>query len=269
MDYIEGLKSLMPDMFLALCDGDTLPGCSNKRISKSVSKTVSFLETCSGQRDQTPSLLKTSIIGAVEGGLEMKARTKCAKEVVSLNPDAFLLDGFHNNGPSSETLEFDSIRSVLTDTVGLLPPNKVKCYFGLCSPEMVFNLVKSGIDIFDCSYAYQITERDSAFVFPNKMAKYPTTPEAEFSEIGIETINLNDSQHRESFTPLVANCDCYTCRNFTRAYIHHLTSVKEMLGKVLLQIHNLHHYYTFFSSLQTAIKEDQVEHFQNIVFNKM
>ena len=100
------------------------------------------------------------------------------------------------------------------------------------------------------------------------MAKYPTTPEAEFSEIGIETINLNDSQHRESFTPLVANCDCYTCRNFTRAYIHHLTSVKEMLGKVLLQIHNLHHYYTFFSSLQTAIKEDQVEHFQNIVFNK-
>lgn len=64
---------------------------------------------------------------------------------------------------------------------------------------------------------------------------------------------------------MVPSCSCYTCRNFTKAYIHHLVMVKEMLGRVLLQLHNLHHYRTFFTSIQVAIKQDQVEEFKKAV----
>ena len=81
-------------------------------------------------------------------------------------------------------------------------------------------------------------------------------------------MNMADTKHRMLMTPLVASCDCYACRNFTRSYIHHLVSVKEMLGKVLLQIHNLHHYYTFFKSLQNAIKDEKVEEIEKLVLNK-
>ena len=85
---------------------------------------------------------------------------------------------------------------------------------------------------------------------------------------GDNEIDLSSADHRESFTCLVPHCDCYTCLHFTSAYLHHLVSVKEMLAKVLLQVHNLHHYYTFFSSLQSAIKEDRVEAFKSIVLRK-
>jgi len=268
LDYIQGLSSLKPDLFLGLCDGDTLPGCSNKRVSKSVSKSLSFLETCIGQRDCIPSLLKTPIIGAIEGGLDVKARTKSVKEVTSMDVDAFLIDGFHNNGPATENIQFESFSSVLQDTMFQLPANKPKCYFGICNPALVLRLVKAGIDIFDCSYPYFVTERDSALVFPNKFCIKLDPSEDESITTGEMEMNMADLKHRMSMTPLVLNCDCYTCRNFTRSYIHHLVSVKEMLGKVLLQIHNLHHYYTFFKSLQNVIKEEKVEEFERHVLNQ-
>ena len=261
LDYMTGVSCLMPDMFLSLCDGDTAPGCSNKRVSKSVSKTISFLDTCQGQRDLSQSLLKTSVMGAVEGGLDMRARTKSAQETVARNVDAYLLDGFHINGPSTETLNYESFKAVMLETMSLLPSDKPRCYFGLSSPEMIFSLVSAGVDVFDCSYVYAVTERDSALVFTNS---FDTVNDDD----GVSEINLGDTKHRECFTALVDNCQCYACRNFTRAYIHHLVVVKEMLAKVLLQIHNLHHYFTFFKNLQTSIKEDKVDVFRSIVLKK-
>ena len=268
LEYMEGVAAVMPELFVALCDGDTEPGCSNKRISKSVSKTINFLDTCAGQRDLTPNLLKTGIIGAVEGGLEIKARTKCAKEVVARNVDAFLLDGFHNNGPTTEDIEFDSFKSVLMDTMALLPEDKPKMYFGASPPALVFKLVRSGVDIFDTTYPYLVTERDSALVFANKLTE-SVPPSSENAESTHTEMDLSSPEHRNSFVPLVAGCSCYTCRHFTRAYLHHLVTVKEMLARVLLQLHNLHHYYVFFQSLQAAVKEDKVELFENIVLNKL
>jgi len=267
LDYIQGLSSLKPDSFLGLCDGDTLPGCSNKRVSKSVSKSLSFLETCIGQRDLTPSLLKTPIIGAIEGGLDVKARAKSVKEVTSMNVDAFLLDGFHNNGPATENIKFESFSPVLQDVMAQLPANKPKCYFGISNPALVLKMVKAGVDIFDCSYPYAVTERDSALVFLNKFCPLEPSEDDSFPTGDME-MNMADTKHRMLMTPLVASCDCYACRNFTRSYIHHLVSVKEMLGKVLLQIHNLHHYYTFFKSLQNAIKDEKVEEIEKLVLNK-
>jgi len=270
--FMEAIQHIHPNLFIALCDGDTEPGCSNKRISKSVSKTIDFLDTCLELKKCSPSLDKVGVIGAVEGGLDMKARTKCAKEIVDRGVDGFLLDGFHCNGPASENLEFSSIKEVMLETVSLLPPSKPRFYFGAAPPALVFNLVKLGIDVFDSSFPSLVTEKDSALVFPNiwkneddKKFKPGITESSVSSPEGSMLLSLSCSSNRLAFSPLVPNCDCYTCRNFTRAYIHHLVMVKEMLGKVLLQLHNLHHYQTFFSSLQSAIKLDQVHDFKLLV----
>jgi queuine tRNA-ribosyltransferase subunit QTRTD1 len=202
----------------------------------------------------------------------MKARTKSTKEVVAREVDGFLLDGFHCNGPDSELLQFSSMRDVLAETVSLLPVDKPRFYFGAANPAMVFNLIKEGVDIFDSSYPCLVTERDSALVFPNdwkgdindKLTP-PEVAESSPPPEGSMTQSLACSSNRLAFSPLVPSCSCYTCRNFTKAYIHHLVMVKEMLGRVLLQLHNLHHYRTFFTSIQVAIKQDQVEEFKKAV----
>jgi len=269
--YMEAVKHIKPNILLALCDGDTGQGCSNKRISKSVSKSIDFLDSCLNIREYDSSLQKMSVIAAIEGGLDTKARTKSAKEVVARDVDGFLLDGFHCNGPDSEKLQFASIKPVLAEIMPILPPLKPRFYFGSASPSLVFNLVSEGVDMFDSSYPCMVTERDSALTFPNSRKLSNTTTaslealeSSPHPEVCMEE-NLLCTSNRLRFEPLVASCTCYTCRNFTRAYIHHLLMVNEMLGKVLLQLHNLHHYRLFFTSLQDAIKADQVDDFKQFV----
>ena len=269
--YMEAVKHIQPNILLALCDGDTEPGCSNKRISKSVSKSIDFLDSCMSIREYDSTLSKIGVIAAVEGGLNMKARTKSAKEVVARKVDGFLLDGFHCNGPDSGALQIASIKPVLAEIITLLPPEKPRFYFGSSPPSLVFHMVSEGVDIFDSSYPCTVTETESALIFPNtrewsrKVAASPEVLEASPALTGVMESSLACTSNRFIFEPLVASCTCYTCRNFTRAYIHHLVMVKEMLGKVLLQLHNLHHYGLFFSSLQDAIKQDQVDDFKLVV----
>ena len=275
LEYIKGITAIQPDVFVSLCDGDTEMGASNKRISKAVSKTIDFLDTCIGQRDLTDSLMKTGVIGAVEGGLNSKARTKSATETVARNTEGFLLDGFHTkpvlNYALIDNMLDDARTKVIKETIAQLPADKPRMYFGPCSPDMVLDLVKSGVDVFDSTFPYQVTERNSALVFPNKLPPDQASPVAVEEEADTEGVRVDgdqqemdmaDTGHKTSFTPLLASCECYTCRTFTRAYIHHLVCVNEMLAKVLLQIHNIHHYYVFFQSLQAAIKEDKVEMFK-------
>ena len=267
--YIRSTELVRPQAMVALCDGDTPPGCSNKRISKSVSKSVQFLDSCQEMMEFSSSLGCSSLIAAVEGGLDMKARAKSAKELRARNVEGYLLDGFHTNGASSANIKFEDIQTVLRETVSLLPPEKIKFYFGVTTPALLFKLVREGIDVFDTSYPLMVTERDAALVFPNTLTKPVSPPESLIQEESeAEEIQLGDSCHRTSFSPLVSSCSCYTCRTFTRAYIHHLVSVREMLGKVLLQIHNLHHYLLLFQSLQEAIREDKVDVLEKAVIKQ-
>ena len=266
--YIRTLELVKPQGMVALCDGDTPPGCSNKRISKSVSKTIDFLDKCQELTDSSTELASCSLIAAVEGGLDIKARTKSVKELRARDVEGYLLDGFHLNGASSANLQFESIQSVLRETVSLLPAEKTKLFFGVTNPALLFKLVREGVDVFDTSYPFMVTEKDSALVFPNTLHK-SENPELRFEEGSLgQEMNLTDSCHRSSFIPLVSSCSCYTCRNFSRAYIHHLVSVKEMLGKVLLQIHNLHHYLLLFQSIQQAIRDDNLDMLEKTVLKQ-
>jgi len=264
--YMRGIKAMDPDVFVSLCDGDTPPGCSNKRTSKSVSKSLEFLDECLELKNQMLELTDTAIIGAVEGGREPKARERSAKETASRPVDGFLLDGFHTNGEEGEKMAFEEVEVLIKDVLGILPKEKPKMWHGACPPQLVFDLVSLGVDIFDTSYPYFVTERDSALTFANHFCKLGIDPPESngngLSENQSLELSLADTSLKTDTTALVAGCECYTCRKHTRAYIHHLLAVREMLGKVLLMIHNLHHYTVFFESIGEAIKQDKLEEFR-------
>ena len=186
------------------------------------------------------------------------------------NVDGFLLDGFHCNGPSAANIQWEEIKEPFLETIFHLPGDKPRFYFGPAPPDLVIELVAAGVDIFDTSYPSLVTEREAYLVFTNKFVK-----DANIDDV-IE-ININDvrAKYEENFDnddlrlaqrPLVEGCSCYTCRNFTIAYLHHLVKVREMLGKVLLSLHNLHHYYTFFQAIRQAVLMDQLHLFKKQFF---
>ena len=174
----------------------------------------------------------------------------------------FLLDGFHPNGPDSENIVFDTFQEALSESVVLLPPDKPRFYFGAAPPHLVFDLVAAGVDVFDSTYPNLVTERDGALVFPNTKSQERT--EAVDGKPLYE-LDMGDEALRMDLGPLVAQCPCHTCTSFSRAYVHHLVMTREMLGRVLLSLHNLQHYQTFFLSLQAAIREDTVEQLRQAV----
>jgi queuine tRNA-ribosyltransferase subunit QTRTD1 len=261
--YIELVRRARPAAFLALCDGDTPRDCSNKRISHSVSKSLAFLDSCLEKASLLPELAGTAVIAAVEGGLELKARRKSAREVAARPVHGFLLDGFHQHGPASEHVVFDTFREALAESVVLLPEEKPRFYFGAAPPHLVFELVGAGVDVFDCTYPNVVTERDAALVFPNSLS----AGERQGREAAYER-SMEDESFKMDFSPLVTGCTCHTCQHFTRAYVHHLVTTKEMLGRVLLALHNLHHYHTFHTSLQAAVRQDTVEQLRTAVLGQ-
>ncbi len=226
-------------------------------------KSLEFLDTCLELKDEYPELKDSFILAAVEGGTDLAARKFSATQTRTRPVHGFLLDGFHNNGEKAEMTSWDAIKEAFVETVDNLPKEKPRFYFGPAPPDLVFNLLASGVDVFDSSYPNLVTEREHALIFPNIFKKdlVPEKgilkPERSRFELG-----LNGEEMKLDMSPLVADCSCYTCRNFTRAYINHLILVKEMLAKVLLNLHNLHHYQTFFKSLRSAVTADQVENFK-------
>ena len=233
---------------------------------QAVKKSLELLDSCLELCTEDANLKDSSaVIAAVQGGLDVSARKFSAAETAKRPVAGFLLDGFHLNGEMAENLCWPEVKEAFLETVQLLPAEKPRFYFGAATPDIVFDLLSAGVDVFDNSYPNIVTERESALVFPNSFkpnAIYDKNCPVTKSKF---ELSMRDEIFRLDMSSLVDGCECYTCRNFSRAYVHHLVGVKEMLGKVLLSLHNIHHYATFFNSLREAAKLDQIENFKNRV----
>lgn len=224
------------------------------------------------------------MLGVIEGSNSEKERIRSAKETSQRPVAGFVLEGF-----SSSTRNWCSL---LQKTVDLLLDDKPRFIHGIGSPEEVVSAVECGIDIFDSSYPYQVTDRGCALDinWSRKRLKpelnySPSTPEAlnseqKSSENSLNKVsnsthnkelpdegtlyemNLNHPRYSSDFTPLFSTCTCYCCTNHTRAYVHHLLVTKEMLAKVLLMTHNLHEYSQFFARIRSSIEEDNFDEFK-------
>ncbi|KAM9320427.1 queuine tRNA-ribosyltransferase accessory subunit 2 [Gastrophryne carolinensis] len=268
-------SALMVDWFQCLADGEVLPpGGSRKRARKAVDRSLSFLDECLRLLATNESLKDKTVIGAIEGGDLLEERLRSARETAKRPVGGFLLDGFQGSDASGET-KLNLISSVTEE----LPEDKPRFIHGVGRPDQVLECVERGVDLFDSGFPYEVTERGCALTFSHH---YQPDPEsavldradlcdrekngeeqshdegAEPSPMTSYEICLKEKRFREDFRPLLPGCLCYCCRNHSRAYVHHLLTVKELLAGILLMNHNFQHYFGFFQSVRGALRDGKL-----------
>ncbi|XP_054769986.2 queuine tRNA-ribosyltransferase accessory subunit 2-like isoform X3 [Lytechinus pictus] len=284
--FIALQEAIQPDWFEALCDGDTPQGCSVKRTRKAVDRTLTLLDACLEAQQKSEILRQSDLLGVIEGGQIVAERQRSAKETALRPVAGFVVDGVIDQEMDTST-KSEIIQAVLKE----LPESKPRLLPGISNPCDVLEAVEAGIDIFDSSYPYKVTQRGCALVFPlHGLPDSPAIVDAESidsnqtqqvtvtgngqqvntSGEGQEEngqidprfeLDLSDSRFAEDFSPVFPGCDCYCCTHHTKAYINHLLNVNELLARVLLMTHNCHHYFEFFHSIRTSLKERT---FQNL-----
>ncbi|GLH01884.1 Queuine tRNA-ribosyltransferase accessory subunit 2 [Gryllus bimaculatus] len=269
--YMNVMEAFCPDMYQVLHDGDTDANSGKKRVTKAVDRTSRFTEVCLQRHKSSAVLQNKAILGVIEGGHNISARETSAKEMRDHPFAGFVIDGLCKQGPETENIQTSDIKEIIEKTLAFLPTDKFRIIHGCWNPEVILDLVDMGIDMFDGSYPFIVTERGAALTFCNQIDSYTDchnlntpskeTEEENISECRIYEIDLNNKMYFDDLQPVSKTCSCLTCKEHTRAYIHHLLSAKELLGTVLLMIHNIHHYMEFFQTIRRAIKDDIWEDF--------
>ena len=158
--------------------------------------------------------------------------------------EAIGFDGYAVGGMSVGEPKHEMMR-VLDHTAARLPAGQPRYLMGVGTPEDIVAGVTAGIDMFDC-------------VLPTRNARNGHL----FTRFG--DVRIRNAIHRGDTRPLDETCHCYTCRHFTRAYLHHLQRVNEILGARLNTIHNLHYYLGLAAALRHAIEEDRLPAFASV-----
>lgn len=174
-----------------------------------------------------------SLFGIVQGGAYEDLRKFSAIETVKMNFDGYSIGGVANDGESKEDMY-----KAIDYSIPYLPEDKVRYLMGVGEPVDILEGVERGVDIFDC-------------VLPTRIARHGQA----FTRVG--KINLNNAKYKKDLDPVEDGCDCYCCKNYTKAYIRHLLSVKEVLGGRLLSIHNIRFLIKLTEEIRLAIKEDR------------
>ena len=178
----------------------------------------------------------SALFGIVQGGMYEPLRRESLAGLVDIGFDGYAIGGLSVGEPKEDMMH------VLDVTADHLPANKPRYLMGVGTPGDLLESARRGIDMFDC-------------VMPTRNARNGHL----FTSNGV--IKLKNARHKTSTAPVDANCDCYTCVNFSRAYLHHLTKCNEMLGSQLATIHNLRYYQTHMAGIRHAIENDELDQF--------
>jgi queuine tRNA-ribosyltransferase len=181
-----------------------------------------------------------ALFGIVQGGMHEHLRDESVGRLADTGFDGYAIGGLSVGEPKAEMLR------ILRHTTPQLPERQPRYLMGVGTPTDIVDAVEAGIDMFDC-------------VLPTRNARNGWL----FTRHG--TIKLRNSQYRTDLQPVDETCACYTCRHFTRAYLHHLQRVNEMLGSRLNTIHNLHYYQELMGGLRQAIEGGRLADFAQSV----
>lgn len=177
-----------------------------------------------------------ALFGIVQGGMYEDLREVSVKGLKDIEFDGYAIGGLSVGEPKE-----DMIR-ILDHTAPLIPENKPRYLMGVGKPEDLVEGVRRGIDMFDC-------------VMPTRNARNGHL----FVNDGV--IKIRNASHKTDTGPLDPTCDCYTCKNYSRAYLHHLDKCKEILGSQLNTLHNLHFYQRVMQGLRDAIEQGKLDDF--------
>ncbi len=176
------------------------------------------------------------LFGIVQGGMYEDLRDISLQGLEEIGFDGYAIGGLSVGEPKGD------MQRILAHTAPKLPQHKPRYLMGVGTPEDLVNAVGQGVDMFDC-------------VMPTRNARNGWL----FTRTG--DIRIRNAKFRNDENPLDATCTCYTCKNFSRAYLHHLDRSKEILGAQLNTMHNLHYYLDLMREMREAIEQDRFDEF--------
>lgn len=186
---------------------------------------------------------KQGLFGIVQGGMYKDLREQSAKEILELDLPGYAVGGLSVGEPKELMYE------VLDYTVPLMPEDKPRYLMGVGSPDDLLEGVIRGIDMFDC-------------VLPTRIARNGTAMTSQGKVV------VRNAKYARDFTPLDPECDCYCCKNYTKAYIRHLVKANEILAARLITTHNLRFLLKLMEDVRQAIMEDRLLDFKDEFFTK-
>ena len=184
-----------------------------------------------------------SLFGIVQGGMFKDLREKSIIETTAMDFDGFSIGGLSVGETKEEMID------ILNFTTPLLPEDKPRYNMGVGTPDYLFESYQAGIDMADC-------------VLPTRMARHGTALTSEGRLV------VKNASFKDDFTPLDHECDCYTCKNYSRAYLRHLVNVNEILGARLLSYHNLYFLLKLCENIRQAIMEDRFLEYKEEFYKK-
>lgn len=176
------------------------------------------------------------LFGIVQGGMYKDLRIECAHRLVDMDFPGYAVGGLSVGEPKELMYE------MLDITLEHMPKDKARYLMGVGTPDCLVEGVMRGIDMFDCVYPTRVARNGTAMTWNGRLV-------------------IKNAQYEHDFNPIDEHCDCYACRNYSRAYIRHLVRVNEIFGLRLLTIHNLHFLIDFMKKMRQAIMEDRFPEF--------
>ena len=232
-------NALGSDIIMAFDECAPYPA-DRQYVKNSLERTTRWLERCKAAHKYPE---KQALFGIVQGGMYKELREQSAKEITAIDLPGYAIGGLSVGEPK------DMMYEVLDYTVPLLPEDKPRYLMGVGSPDDLLEGVLRGIDMFDC-------------VLPTRIARNGTAMTSQGKVV------VRNASYAEDFTSLDSECDCYTCNNYTKAYLRHLIKCNEILGARLLTIHNLHFLLKMMENVREAIKEDRLLDYKKDFFEK-
>ena len=228
---------------IAMVFDECPPSMAKKEvIAKAVERTVEWAKICFDSNQKFNEKGGQQLLfGIVQGGTLDDFRLNCIEELKKISFPGFAIGGL---AVGEKPEEMYRITQLCCDN---LPENKPRYLMGVGKPEDIVEAIKRGVDMFDC-------------VMPTRNARNGSA----FTDSG--TLQIKAGRYREDFSPIEEDCNCYTCRTFTKAYVRHLLNVGESLGGQLLTIHNIHYYLKLTSDIRKAIEEDRFLEFEKEFF---
>ena len=207
---------------------------------QSMERTTRWAKRC---KEAHTTVEKQALFGIIQGGFYKDLRKKSAEDLVSLDLPGYAIGGISVGEPKEEFLD------ILNYTTPLMPKDKPRYLMGVGTPDYLIEAVLSGIDMCDCVLPTRIARNGTALTSRGKVV-------------------VRNATYERDWNPLDDNCDCYTCKNYTRAYIRHLIKANEILGVRLLSIHNLKFLTNLMERVKIEIEHDNLQNFKEEFFKQ-
>lgn len=242
---VEVERQIGADIIMVLDECAPYPA-EREYVSKSIDLTYNWGIRCKESFVKSATLYDYSqfLFGIVQGGTYLDLRERSARQLVEADFDGYAIGGLAVGEPVEQMYE------VVDFVNDIVPSEKPRYLMGVGTPENLLEAVGRGVDMFDC-------------VLPTRNGRNAQV----FTSEG--TVNIKNASHKFDAYPIDKECDCYTCRNFSRAYIRHLFSVDEILGLQLASLHNLRFFISLMMKMRCAILDGNFAEFKQLTLSKL